>query len=71
MTTLTKSVKLKATVHIEVEYEANPYAYGTTDIEEMAEIDLTNFKEDLWALIQVAEENDGIIKLEVMPAQKD
>ena len=62
--------KLKATVHIEVEYEANASSYGTSDIEEMADIDLANFKRDLWALIQLAEENKGKAKIGVVPVKE-
>lgn len=58
--------RLKAILHVEVEYDAPPELYGgVTDPEELADIDRKNFAEDVIALMETASQNGGSFETSV------
>ena len=59
-----QTMKLKAI--LQIEYEADPGWYpANLTIEEMAEIDESNFRDDPWALIELLDDEYSI---KVLPA---
>lgn len=49
---------------VEVEYQARPQFYGTSDPEKMARIDKKNADEDPANLFAMLEDNDYTVKIE-------